>query len=44
MQPSTKVGGFQADASEVPPAPLPVHYSEDLEAPHESVETAGGII
>ncbi len=37
-------GGFQADATESPPAPLPVLYSGQLEETMETVETAGGII
>jgi predicted enzyme related to lactoylglutathione lyase len=37
-------GGFQADASEAPRAPLPILYSEDLEATLTAVENAGGII
>src|SRR6185312_16219166 len=37
-------GGFQADAAEAPPKPLPVLYSEDLEATREAVEVAGGRI
>ena len=35
-------GGLQADAGEAPAKPLPVLYSEDLEATLEAVETAGG--
>jgi predicted enzyme related to lactoylglutathione lyase len=37
-------GGFQADASESPAAPLPILYSEDLEASLEAVTAAGGTI
>ena len=37
-------GGFQADSSEAPPKPLPVVYSDDLEATLEAVESAGGRI
>ena len=37
-------GGFQADASEAPPAPLPVLYSEELEATFHAVKAAGGVI
>lgn len=37
-------GGFQADANEAPTAPLPVLYSDDLEATLAAVETAGGEI
>jgi predicted enzyme related to lactoylglutathione lyase len=37
-------GGFQADAGEAPPKPLPVLYSEDLEATKDAVEAAGGTI
>jgi predicted enzyme related to lactoylglutathione lyase len=37
-------GGFQADAAEAPPAPLPVLYSEELEATFDAVKAAGGII
>ena len=35
-------GGFQADAAEAPPAPLPVLYSEELEATFDAVKAAGG--
>ena len=37
-------GGFQADAAEAPAAPLPVLYSEELEATLAAVEAAGGVI
>ena len=37
-------GGFQADTSEARPAPLPVLYSEELEATLAAVEAAGGVI
>ena len=37
-------GGFQADATEAPAAPLPVLYSEELEATLKAVELAGGVI
>jgi len=37
-------GGFQAETSEAPSAPLPVLYSEELEGTLAAVETAGGII
>lgn len=37
-------GGFQADSGESAAKPLPVLYSEDLEATLEAVETAGGTI
>ncbi len=37
-------GGFQAEAAEAPSKPLPVLYSEDLEATLESVREAGGQI
>src|SRR5262245_49610379 len=37
-------GGFQADASEAPAAPLPILYSEELEAALAAVEAAGGVI
>ncbi len=37
-------GGFQADSAEVPPKPLPVLYSENLEETVEVVEKAGGTI
>ena len=37
-------GGFQADAAEAPAKPLPVLYSEDLEASVEAVTNAGGRI
>ena len=37
-------GGFQAEAGAAAPKPLPVLYSEDLEATLEAVETAGGAI
>jgi predicted enzyme related to lactoylglutathione lyase len=37
-------GGFQADGGAALAKPLPVLYSEDLEATKEAVETAGGTI
>lgn len=37
-------GGFQADASEAPSAPLPVLYSEDLDATLAAVKAADGEI
>ena len=37
-------GGFQADASEASAKPLPILYSEDLEATLEAVRNAGGTI
>ncbi len=37
-------GGFQADPAEAPVKPLPVLYSEDLEATLAAVEAAGGTI
>jgi predicted enzyme related to lactoylglutathione lyase len=37
-------GGFQSDASEASPKPLPVLYSEDIEATLSAVESAGGRI
>ncbi len=37
-------GGFQAEASEAPAKPLPVLFSEDLEATLAAVEAAGGQI
>ena len=37
-------GGFQADTSEARAAPLPVLYSEELEATLAAVEAAGGVI
>jgi predicted enzyme related to lactoylglutathione lyase len=37
-------GGFQADASEASAKPLPILYSEDLEATLEAVRDAGGTI
>lgn len=37
-------GGFQADGSEAPAAPLPVLYSDELEATLAAVEAAGGEI
>ena len=37
-------GGFQADAAEAPAAPLPILYSEDLEASLDAVTAAGGTI
>ena len=37
-------GGFQAEVSEAPSAPLPVLYSAELEKTLAAVETAGGTI
>ncbi|WP_157015001.1 VOC family protein [Mesorhizobium xinjiangense] len=37
-------GGFQAEGAEAGAAPLPVLYSEDLEATLKAVEDAGGTI
>ena len=37
-------GGFQADAAEASAAPLPVLYSEDIEATFAAVQAANGII
>ena len=37
-------GGFQADGGEAPAKPLPVLYSDDLEATLAAVEAAGGTI
>jgi uncharacterized protein len=37
-------GGFQAEVSEAPAAPLPVLYSENLEATLDAVKAAGGTI
>lgn len=37
-------GGFQGDPSEAPAKPLPILYSEKLEATLASVEEAGGKI
>ena len=37
-------GGFQAESSEAPAAPLPVLYSEELEETLAAVEAAGGVI
>ncbi|RWG84981.1 VOC family protein [Mesorhizobium sp.] len=37
-------GGFQADAGEASPKPLPVLYSENLEETLKAVENAGGTI
>jgi predicted enzyme related to lactoylglutathione lyase len=37
-------GGLQADAAEAPAAPLPVLYSEELEATFAAVQGAGGVI
>ncbi|TJV53850.1 MAG: VOC family protein [Mesorhizobium sp.] len=37
-------GGFQADAAEAPPKPLPVLYCENLEETQAAVENAGGTI
>ncbi|MDQ2634773.1 MAG: VOC family protein [Pseudomonadota bacterium] len=37
-------GGFQADAAEGSPKPIPVLYSKDLEASLAGVEAAGGRI
>ncbi len=37
-------GGFQADAREASAAPLPVLYSQDIEATFEAVKSAGAEI
>lgn len=37
-------GGFQADAAEVSEKPLPVLFTEDIEATLDAVEAAGGNI
>jgi predicted enzyme related to lactoylglutathione lyase len=37
-------GGFHSDSSQVLPKPLPVLYSEDIEATLAEVESAGGRI
>src|SRR4051794_25375034 len=37
-------GGFQADAPDAPAAPLPILYSEELEATLAAVTAAGGAI
>ena len=37
-------GGFHAEATEAPAAPLPVLYAEDLEACLDAVKAAGGTI
>jgi predicted enzyme related to lactoylglutathione lyase len=37
-------GGFNADAGDASPAPLPVLYAHDLEAMLAQVEAAGGVI
>ena len=37
-------GGFDADAGEATPQPLPVLYAQDLEAMQARVEAAGGVI
>jgi predicted enzyme related to lactoylglutathione lyase len=37
-------GGFQTDGAEAPAKPLPVLYSENLEATLEAVESAGGTV
>src|SRR5262245_33214170 len=37
-------GGFQADGGDALAKPLPILYSEDLEATLEAVEAAGGTI
>jgi uncharacterized protein len=37
-------GGFQADSSAALARPLPILYSEDLEATQEAIEAAGGTI
>lgn len=37
-------GGFQADVAEAPAKPLPVLYSDDLEASASAVQAAGGEI
>jgi predicted enzyme related to lactoylglutathione lyase len=37
-------GGFQADTADAPGKPLPVLYSDDIEATLRAVESAGGTI
>ena len=37
-------GGFQADTADAPAAPLPVLYSEDLDATLAAVQAADGVI
>lgn len=37
-------GGFDADAGEATPQPLPVLYAQELEAMQARVEAAGGVI
>ena len=37
-------GGFDADAGEATPQPLPVLYAQDLEAMQARVEAAGGVV
>ena len=37
-------GGFDGDASEATPQPLPVLYAQDLEAMQARVEAAGGVV
>jgi predicted enzyme related to lactoylglutathione lyase len=37
-------GGFQADAAEAPPAPLPVIWADNLDAMQARTLDAGGII
>jgi len=37
-------GGFQADAAEASAAPLPVLYSDDIEATLAAVQAANGVI
>ncbi len=37
-------GGFQAEREDAPAKPLPVLYSEDLEATLAAVESAGGSV
>ena len=37
-------GGFDADAGEATPQPLPVLFAQDLEAMQARVEAAGGVV
>ena len=37
-------GGFDADAGEATPQPLPVLYAQDLEAMQARVQAAGGVV
>ena len=37
-------GGFDADAAQATPQPLPVLYARDLEAMQARVEAAGGVV